>query len=108
MSKRRRGARRTARTRQSSDGLARPVEDSQKAYRFGSASAAHERLRAQVASTGASGNMGLRPKVVKHLRELKAQREKDHTHSYRPSKGCTWKCACGDTRTVCICEENCK
>ena len=26
----------------------------------------------------------------------------DKRHSFRPSKGCTWKCACGTTFTACL------
>lgn len=26
-----------------------------------------------------------------------------HEHRFLPSKGCTWKCACGDSFTACLC-----
>lgn len=37
--------------------------------------------------------------------EAEASRSKcgPGNHRYLPSKGCTWKCACGDSFVVCIC-----
>ncbi len=30
-----------------------------------------------------------------------------HKHRFLPSKGCSWKCACGARFTVCICGKRC-